>query len=84
MDPELRPSEPIQVNIIDDDQQGKNKRKRRKKKAEQFRDLDKEQGFQLDNGEFIGDASWLEVCQGCFVHSLQESVCVPPRRSNYP
>jgi sodium-dependent phosphate cotransporter len=73
MDSEVQHSEPIEVAVIDDDQKKKKKIKKKKKKNPRLEDLDQaEKGFQLDNGEFIGDASWLEVCQGCFVHSPKE------------
>ena len=31
-----------------------------------------ERGFTLEDVEAIGDASWLEVCHSCFVHTPQE------------
>jgi hypothetical protein len=71
MDPELRLSELIQAAVADDDKKREKKTKRKNTKGH-FRDLGAEQGFQLENGEFIGDASWLEVYQGCFVHCPEE------------
>jgi sodium-dependent phosphate cotransporter len=68
MNPEVKP---IELAVVDDEPKEKKKIKKKKKNA-RFRDGEHEKGFQLDNGEFIGDASWLEVCQGCFLHTPKE------------
>jgi sodium-dependent phosphate cotransporter len=74
MDLEMSFTEAMNEAITDGDQkrEKKIKKKKKKKKIALFGDLGKEQGFQLDNGEFIGAANWSEVCQSCCVHSPKE------------
>ena len=76
MNPEVSPSEPSQEAIPDDEPPKREKKVKAKKKKAHFGDLGKEQGFQLENGEFIGNATWSEVCHSCWIHSPKEWLAI--------